>query len=107
MATVEEIIEKARSLSPAERRKLIEALDRDLEQVKEQDRDKPAIETDREREAERARADLVRRAEAQGITPLTSLEDFAGDPTLTADFDVDGFRRQVREDRDRPSGGPE
>ncbi len=66
MATVEEIIEKARSLSPAERRKLIEALDRDLEQVEEQDRDKPAIETDREREAERARADLLRRAEAQG-----------------------------------------
>jgi hypothetical protein len=57
-----------------------------------------------EREAERARADLLRRAEAQGIKPFTSLEDFAGDPALTADFDVDAFLRQVREDRDRPSG---
>lgn len=62
------------------------------------------IEADREREAERARADLLRRAEAQGIKPFASLEDFAGDPALTADFDVDAFLRQVREDRDRPSG---
>ena len=57
-----------------------------------------------EHEAERARADLLRRAEAQGIKPFTSLEDFAGDPALTADFDVDAFLCQVREDRDRPSG---
>ncbi len=62
------------------------------------------IEADRERAAERARADLLRRAEAQGIKPFASLEDFAGDPALTADFDVDTFLRQVREDRDRPSG---
>ena len=62
------------------------------------------IEADREREAERARADLLRRAEAQGIKPFASLADFAGDPALTADFDVDAFLRQVREDRDRPSG---
>jgi hypothetical protein len=62
------------------------------------------LEADREREAERARADLLRRAEAQGIKPFASLEDFAGDPALTADFDVDAFLRQVREDRDRPSG---
>ena len=41
MATVEEIIEKARSLSPAERRKLIQALDLELEQVKAQERVQP------------------------------------------------------------------
>lgn len=59
--------------------------------------------TERERETTEARADLLRRAEAQGITPFTSLDDFAGDPELVADFDVDEFLRQVREDRDRPS----
>ena len=62
------------------------------------------IEPDRNHEAAKARADLLRRAEAQGVKPFTSLEDFAGDPELTADFDVDEFLRQVREDRDRPSG---
>jgi hypothetical protein len=64
------------------------------------------IEADRELEAERARAYLLRRAEAQGVKPFASLEDFAGDPALTADFDVDAFLRQVREDRDRSSGQP-
>ncbi len=58
---------------------------------------------DRERETARARADLLFRAEAQGVKPFTSLEDFAGDPEMTADFDVDAFLRQVREDRNRPS----
>jgi len=52
-----------------------------------------------------AGAELLRRAEAQGVKPFTSLEGFAGDPTLTSDFDVDQFLRQVREDRDRPSNG--
>jgi hypothetical protein len=61
-------------------------------------------EPDSDHEAAKARAELLRRAEAQGVKPLTSLEDFAGDPELTADFDVDEFLRQVREDRDRPSG---
>jgi len=61
------------------------------------------IEADRKNEAARARADLLRRAEAQGVKPFTSLEDFAGDPDLTADFEVAAFLRQVREDRDRPS----
>ena len=64
---------------------------------------KTPIEAIHERETATARADLLRRAEAQGIKPFTSLEDFAGDPKLTADFDVDAFLRQVREDRDRPS----
>ena len=61
------------------------------------------IDAEREREIAEARAELLRRAEAQGVKPITSLEGLAGDPELTADFDVDEFLRQVREDRDRPS----
>lgn len=61
------------------------------------------VEADRAHETQQARADLLRRAEAQGVKPFTSLEDFAGDPKVTADFDVDAFLRQVREERDRPS----
>lgn len=61
------------------------------------------IEADDGHEAAKARADLLSRAEAQGVKPFKSLEDFAGDRELTADFDVDEFLRQVREDRDRPS----
>jgi hypothetical protein len=61
------------------------------------------VEVDRNGETAKARAELVRRAEALGVKPFTSLEDFAGDPKLTADFDVDAFLSQVREDRDRPS----
>lgn len=60
--------------------------------------------TDDERETARARAELERMAEAEGVRPFTSLEDFAGPPELTADFDVDEFLRAVREDRARPSG---
>ena len=48
---------------------------------------------------------MLRRAEAEGVKPFTSLEDFAGDPEMTADFDVDDVLRQVRKDRDRPSSG--
>jgi hypothetical protein len=58
---------------------------------------------DRDREIAEARAELLRRAEAHGVKPVTSLEDLAGDPEMTADFDVDEFLRQVREDRARPS----
>jgi hypothetical protein len=61
------------------------------------------IDADRAREIADARAELLRRAQAQGVKPVTSLEDLAGDPEMTADFDVDEFLRQVREDRDRPS----
>ena len=64
---------------------------------------KTPIEADREHETQQARAELLRRAEAQGVKPFTSLEDFAGDPKVTADFDVDAFLRQVREERDLPS----
>jgi hypothetical protein len=62
-----------------------------------------SIDVDRAREIADARAELLRRAQAQGVKPVTSLEDLAGDPEMTADFDVDEFLRQVREDRDRPS----
>jgi hypothetical protein len=61
------------------------------------------IDADRERDIAEARAELLRRAEAQGVKPITSLEDLAGDPDMTGDFDVDEFLRQVREDRNRPS----
>ena len=52
----------------------------------------------------KARADLLRRAEAQGVKPFGSLEDFVGDPEIVTDFDVDEFLEQVREDRDQQSG---
>ena len=61
------------------------------------------IDADREREMAEARVELLRRAEAHGVKPISSLKDLAGDPEMTADFDVDEFLRQVREDRDRPS----
>ena len=61
------------------------------------------VEADHKREIAEARADLLRRAEAHGVKPVTSLEDLAGDPEMTADFDVDEFLRQVREDRDQRS----
>ena len=61
------------------------------------------IDADREREIAEARTEVLRRAQAQGVKPITSLEDLAGDREMTADFDVDEFLRQVREDRDRTS----
>jgi hypothetical protein len=63
------------------------------------------IDADRERQTAKARAEVLRRAEAESVKPFTSLEDFAGDPEMTADFDVDDVMRQVRKDRDRPSSG--
>lgn len=63
----------------------------------------PLIEADREHAIAKAHADLLSRAEAQGIKPIASIKDLAGDPEVTADFDVDEFLRQIREDRDRPS----
>ena len=58
----------------------------------------------RAEETARARAELERAAEAGGVTPFTSLADFAAAPELAAGFDVDGFLRAVREDRDHPRG---
>ena len=53
-----------------------------------------------DQEAAKALADLLRTAEIQGVKPFISLEDFAGEPDLTADFEVNEFLRQVRKDRD-------
>lgn len=63
--------------------------------------DHPETGINRDRQVAEARAELLRRAEAHGVKPINSLEDLAGDPELTADFDVDEFLRQVRQDRDR------
>ncbi len=57
------------------------------------------INADRKREIAKARAVVLRRAEAEGIRPVSSLDDLAGDPELIADLDVEEFLRQVREDR--------
>jgi hypothetical protein len=65
--------------------------------------DKAAIDADREHEIAKVRAEILRRAEEEGVKPFTSVEDFAGDPEMTSDFDVEEFLRQVREDRDRLS----
>lgn len=54
----------------------------------------------RDDETARARAELERLAESEGVRPFTSLEEFAAPPELAADFDVDEFLRAVREDRD-------
>jgi hypothetical protein len=51
-------------------------------------------EKERERESAEARADLLRRAEAQGVKPFSTLAEFGGDSELTADFDVEMFLRQ-------------
>jgi hypothetical protein len=61
------------------------------------------LDIDREREGREARAEVLRRAELQGVEPVNSLEDFVGDSQITADFDVDEFLRQVREVRDLAS----
>ena len=63
----------------------------------------PAIEAERQRETANARADVMRRAEEQGVKPFTSLKDFAGNADVTADIDVDEFLQEVREDRNRHS----
>jgi hypothetical protein len=60
-------------------------------------------EDERAASSARARAEIERLAEAEGVRPFTSLKDFAGPPELASDFDVDEFLRAVREDRDRPS----
>jgi len=49
----------------------------------------------------KARAEVMRRAEARGVKPFNSLEDHEGNPEIAADFDVDEFLRQVHEDRNR------
>lgn len=59
--------------------------------------------TDADDQTAEAVAGLLRRAEIDGVKPFSSLKDYAGEPEIIVDFDVDAFLRQVREDRDRPS----
>lgn len=59
--------------------------------------------TTRDDETAQALLGLLRRAEMEGVKPFNSLADYAGDPELIADFDVDAFLRDIREDRDRQS----
>lgn len=59
--------------------------------------------TNTEGETAMALAALLRRAELEGVKPFDSLEDYSGAPDMTADFDVNAFLSQVREDRDRPA----
>jgi hypothetical protein len=59
--------------------------------------------TTENRKTERARSDVLRRAQAEGVKPFASLADYAGEPEMTKDFDVDVFLNQIREDRDRHS----
>jgi hypothetical protein len=63
------------------------------------------IDADREREIAEARAELLRRAQAQGVKPFTALEHLKGDPEIVESLDVDEFLRQVRNDRDQLSRG--
>jgi citrate lyase beta subunit len=62
-----------------------------------------STETDRDREIAHARAELLHRARVRGVKPIATIKDLAGDPEMIADFDVDEFLRQVREDRERSS----
>lgn len=63
--------------------------------------DHPETGINRARQVAEARAELLRRAKSQGVKSIASIADLAGDPELIADFDVDEFLRQVRQDRDR------
>jgi len=65
--------------------------------------DHPSTDTDRDRKMTQWRQELIRRAEALGVKPVTSLAELTGNPELTGDFDVEKFLRQVRQDRDRAS----
>ena len=61
-----------------------------------------AIDASHPSEVVEARSQLLRRAEAQGVKPIATLDALVGDPGMTPDFEVDEFLRQVREDRNRP-----
>ena len=53
MATLEQIIDETRSLTPAEKRKLRQVLDRELDQVKENERTQPALDNNHEQTRKR------------------------------------------------------
>ena len=63
-------------------------------------------ETDLDREITQARVELLHRAQRRGVKPIASVEDLAGDPNITTDFDVEQFLSQVREGRERSSTNP-
>ena len=63
-------------------------------------------ETDLDREITQARVELLHRAQVHGVKPIASVEDLAGDPNITTDFDVEQFLSQVREGRERSSTNP-
>ena len=60
MATLEQIIDEARSLSLAEKRKLRQALDLELEQVKAQDRAQPTHSENGDRETRERRLEWLK-----------------------------------------------
>lgn len=60
MATLEQIIDEARSLSPEEKRKLRQILDLELEQVKAQDRAQPAHSENGDDETRQRRLDWLK-----------------------------------------------
>lgn len=74
MATVEEIIEKARSLSPAEKRTLIEVLDLELEQVKAQDLAQPTPSENGEDEMRKRRVEWVKSHREEYGGPYVALD---------------------------------
>jgi hypothetical protein len=59
--------------------------------------------TDRDRDTTEARVELLHRAQLRGVKPIATIEDLAGDQNMIANFDVEGFLRQMREDRERNS----
>lgn len=74
MATVEEIIEKARSLSPTERRRLIEVLDLELEQVRAQDLAQPTPSENGEDEMRKRRVEWVKSHREEYGGPYVALD---------------------------------
>lgn len=62
-------------------------------------------EADRAREIAEARAELLRLAEEQGVSPVTNFDDLLGDPLPEdeGDDDVDDFLCLLREWRSTPS----
>jgi hypothetical protein len=65
----------------------------------------PRSNEERARESAEARAELLRLAEAQGVSPVTDFDELLGDPAPEDEGsdDVDEFLRWLREWRDTPS----
>ncbi len=65
----------------------------------------PKNDQDRAREIAEARASLLRLAEEQGVSPVTSFDDLISEPFPDdeGDDNIDEFLRNLREWRDTPS----